>query len=316
MIIKQTLLAIPAGLVFVACAGPEYETGYAIEDDTRTEVVRVDQTGLQEPAGAQAVYSTEAEYQRSQQTYDRQAGQQVTQESAAAQPAAAQELQAGQQSIPLHQEQLDVSKQRVSPGQVTVRKTVTTHTVTQPVQLQRETLIIDRSGAGAAAVSAQDQQAAKQEGQQIQESAGAAAPFQEQTLTIPLYEEQPVVSKRVIQSGQVSLRKETQMQQQNVSGEVRGEDIQIQKSGNVQIREINGQQQMQEPAGAQPSQEQQDIEMQLRREQELRRQQFESQGQVESSEPGEDNSTRGGARDLQQYDDPTDKRFDREDYQE
>jgi uncharacterized protein (TIGR02271 family) len=310
-------------LVFVACAGPEYETGYAIEDDTRTEVVRVDQTGLQEPAGAEAVYSTEAEYQRSQQTYDRQAGQQVIQEPAAAQPAAAQEqqLQAGQQSIPLHQEQLDVSKQRVSPGQVTVRKTVTTHTVTQPVQLQRETLIIDRSGAGAAAVSSQDQQAAQQqaaqqEGQQIQESAGAAAPFQEQTLTIPLYEEQPVVSKRVIQSGQVNLRKETQMQQQNVSGEVRGEDIQIQKSGNVQIREINGQQQMQEPAGAQPSQEQQDIEMQLRREQELRRQQFESQGQVESSEPGEDNSTRGGARDLQQYDDPTDKRFDREDYQE
>jgi stress response protein YsnF len=304
-------------LVFVACAGPEYESGYAIEDDTRTEVVRVDQTGLQEPAGAGAVYSTEAEYQRSQQTYDRQAGQQVIQEPAAAQPAAAQEqqLQAGQQSIPLHQEQLDVSKQRVSPGQVTVRKTVTTHTVTQPVQLQRETLIIDRSGAGAAAVSAQDQQAAqqqaaKQEGQQIQESAGAAAPFQEQSFTIPLYEEQPVVSKRVIQSGQVNLRKETQMQQQNVSGEVRGEDIQIQKSGNVQIREINGQQQMQEPAGAQPSQEQKDAEM------ELRQQQLEQQGQLERSEPGEDNSTRGGARDLQNYDNPTDDRFDREEYQE
>jgi stress response protein YsnF len=285
-IIKQAVFALPAGLLLVACAGPDYEAGYAIEDDTRTEVVRVEETGFQESSGAAATYS----------------------QPQASQPAAQQQqFQAGQEfAIPLHEEQMHVGKQQVKAGQVTVRKTVTTQTVSQPVELRRETLIIDRSGAAQAEVSAAPpadaaQQQAQQQGQQISEPAGAAAPFQEQTYTIELFQEQPVVQKKVVQTGKVSAHKAAQMETQNVQQQVRREDIQLDKSGNVQIQEISSGQQLQEPAGAQPTQQQKDIEMELRRQEELQK-----------SEPGEDNSTRGGARDLQQYDNPTDDRFDHE----
>jgi len=308
-IVKQAIFAIPiglAGMVLVACAGPEYEAGYAIEDDTRTEVVKVDETGFQESSGA-AVYTSDQ--QASQQlVLEPQAGQQQAAQKQQVQ--AAQPAQAGQEfAIPLHEEQMQVGKQQVKAGQVTVRKVITTQTVSQPVELRRETLIIDRSGAGQAAVSADQsgaaaqQHAAKQQGQQISEPAGAAGPFQEQTYTIELFQEQPVVQKNVVQTGTVSAKKAAQMQTQNVQQQVRREDIQIDKSGNVQIQQIS------EPAGAQPSKQQEDIEMELRKQEQLK-------GKTELSEPGEDNSTRGGARDLQQYDDPTDDRFDRENYQE
>jgi uncharacterized protein (TIGR02271 family) len=289
-IVKQIILAVPAGvagMVLVACAGPKYEGGYAIEDNTRTEVVKVDQTGFQESSGA-ATYS------------DQQLSQQQQASKQAAQPQAAQ-AQAGQEfAIPLHEEQMHVGKQQVKAGQVTVRKTVTTQTVSQPVELRRETLIIDRS-AGAqvssSAASSADQQA-KQQDQQISEPSGAAGPFQEQSYTIELFQEQPVVQKNIVQTGSVSAHKAAQSQTQNVQGQIRREDIQVDKSGNVQIQEIPAAQQLQEPAGAQPAQptqEQKDAEMELRHQEQLK------QGQ-----PGEEeNSTRGGAKDLQEYDNPT-----------
>jgi stress response protein YsnF len=302
-IVKQAILAVPAGMVLVACAGPSYEGGYAIEDNTRTEVVRVDQTGFQESSGAAATYSSEQSSQQLQA--DQQAAQQ--QQYQAAQPA-----QAGQEfAIPLHEEQMQVGKQQVKAGQVTLRKVVTTQTVSQPVELRRETLIIDRSGgaqiSGSAASSASASQQQAQQGQQISEASGAAGPFQEQSYTIELFQEQPVVQKNVVQTGSVSAHKAAQMQTQSVQGQVRREDIQVDKSGNVQIQEISGaqQQQLQEPAGAQPSQEQKDMEKELRREEQIQKEHLKG-----TSEPGEENSTRGGARDLQQYDDPTDYRFD------
>jgi stress response protein YsnF len=318
-IVKQAVLAVPtalAGMVFVACAGPSYESGYAIEDNTKTEVVRVDQTGFQESSGAAAT------------TYrsDQQAGQQAGQQAAQQQyQATTQQAQAGQEfGIPLHEEQMQVGKQQVKAGQVTLRKVVTTQTVSQPVELRRETLIIDRSGgaqvSGSAASSASassggaSQQQAQQ-GQQINEASGAAGPFQEQSYTIELFQEQPVVQKNIVETGRVSAHKAAQMQTQNVQGQVRREDIQVDKSGNVQIQEISGaqQQQLQEPAGAQPSQQQKDAEMELRRQEQLRQDELQK-GKSETSEPGEENSVRGGARDLQQYDNPTDYRFDRQNH--
>jgi uncharacterized protein (TIGR02271 family) len=279
-IIKQAILAVPAGVVFVACAGPSYEAGYAIEDNTTTEVVKVDQTGFQESSGAATTYTTYSSDQSSKQ-----------QQAAKPQP-----VQAGQEfAIPLHEEQMQVGKQQVKAGQVTVRKVVTTQTVSQPVELRRETLIIDRSSGASAASSA----AAQQQGQQISEPSGAAGPFQEQSYTIELFQEQPVVQKNIVETGKVSAHKAAQMQTQSVQGQIRREDIQVDKSGNVQIQEIPAAQQLQEPAGAQPTQEQKDAEMELRRQEELKK-------AAETSQPGEEeSSTRGGARDLQEYDNPT-----------
>jgi stress response protein YsnF len=64
--------------------------------------------------------------------------------------------------------------------------------------------------------------------------------FQEQTYTIQLKKEVPIINKSVVQTGQVVARKNSQMQQQTIQQQVRKEDVQLDKSGaaaqNVQIR--------------------------------------------------------------------------------
>lgn len=69
-------------------------------------------------------------------------------------------------------------------------------------------------------------------------SSGSA--FQEQTYTIQLKKEVPVIDKSVVQTGKVVARKNSQIQQQTIQQQVRREDVQLDKSGaaaqNVQIR--------------------------------------------------------------------------------
>src|SRR3982750_4609803 len=50
--------------------------------------------------------------------------------------------------IPLYQESINVGKREVDAGTVRLRKVVTTETVNQPVQIRRESLVIDREPAG------------------------------------------------------------------------------------------------------------------------------------------------------------------------
>ena len=74
---------------------------------------------------------------------------------------------------------------------------------------------------------------------QSTQSTQVGTPFQEQTYTIRLQEEQPVINKTVVQTGEVVARKNTQMQQQNISQQLRREQVQVDKNGvaaqNVQI---------------------------------------------------------------------------------
>jgi uncharacterized protein (TIGR02271 family) len=124
----------------------------------------------------------------------------------------------GSVTIPLYEENVAVGKREVDAGTVTIRKVVKTETVNQPVELRRETISIDRQPASGAAPS--DQSKA----------------FTEQQYTIQLHNEEPVVEKRVVQTGQVVASKQAQTEQTTVQREIRKEDVAVDK-GNARVSE-------------------------------------------------------------------------------
>src|SRR5689334_863121 len=92
------------------------------------------------------------------------------------------EYQAGTEEgvIPLYEESLAVGKRQVDQGSVRVKKIVKTETVNQPIQLRRETVVIEREPAGS------------------QASSSSADAFKEGETVIQLWREEPVVETRVV----------------------------------------------------------------------------------------------------------------------
>jgi len=281
-IVKPAILACSAGLLLTACHTERHErhAGYSSTSGSYQD------DSWMRGSGAEA--SSSQQYSSSSQNYSDSAPQSYSSDSQSqsyssdqASSQSSQSLQ-GQNEIviPLHEEQLNVGKRTVDAGQVTIRKIVKTETVSEPVQLRREMLVIDRDSAGAqssASFSSTEHDANWQKGtanldqseqpasaseterdtsarasveSSANEPAGASrqsassgsdlssgTAFQEQTYTIRLQKEEPVIQKNVIQTGRVVARKDSQSQQQTIQQQVRSEDVQLDKSGaNVEIR--------------------------------------------------------------------------------
>jgi uncharacterized protein (TIGR02271 family) len=121
----------------------------------------------------------------------------------------ARTAQTEQAGMALHEEQLKVGKRQVEMGGVRLRKIVRTETVNQPVELRREEVVVERVPAH-------------------ERSAGEKA-FQNEELFIPLWREEPVVEKETRVREKVQARKTAETERRDVSGEVRREDVEIQK---------------------------------------------------------------------------------------
>jgi uncharacterized protein (TIGR02271 family) len=117
--------------------------------------------------------------------------------------------------ITLAEEHLKVGKREVEAGGVRLRKVIRRETVNQPVELKREEVIIERVPG--------------REGQ-------ASQAFQDQEIYIPLRREEVVVEKEARVREQVRVRKTSETDQQEVSEEVRKEDIEIERSGEASTR--------------------------------------------------------------------------------
>jgi uncharacterized protein (TIGR02271 family) len=119
--------------------------------------------------------------------------------------------------VPLFQESLAVGKREVDTGDtVKLRKVIKTETVSQPIELRREELVIDRdSSAGAS-------------GNQV-----LTQPFQEGETVIRLKREEAVVEKQTTSAGAIVLQTRSTSTQTNIQAQVRREDIDIDK-GNSQ----------------------------------------------------------------------------------
>ncbi|HVV70388.1 MAG TPA: YsnF/AvaK domain-containing protein [Verrucomicrobiae bacterium] len=114
-------------------------------------------------------------------------------------------------TIPLHEETVNVGKRTVEAGGVRLRKVVRTETVQKPVELKREEIQVERAPASAAS-----------------ESSGREV-FQEQDIYIPLRQEEPVVEKQTQVREEVRARKTAGTEKQTVSGEVRKEDVEVER---------------------------------------------------------------------------------------
>jgi stress response protein YsnF len=138
----------------------------------------------------------------------------------------------GQQVIPLYEEQIVVGTRQTESGGVRLRKDVTTETVNQPVQIRRETIVIDRQeGSGSSATSGQT---GAQSGQANAQSGSLGTPFEKGEIVIRLHNEEPVVEKRVVPAGRIVVQTRSSTEQTNVQREVRKEKINVEKMGDSQ----------------------------------------------------------------------------------
>lgn len=111
--------------------------------------------------------------------------------------------------IPVAEERLDVEKRETELGEVQLRKTVTEEEQTIPVELQREEVHVREVNTGDRPV---------QPGENV---------FQEGTISVPVRGEEAVVQKQAVVTGEVVLDKERITEQQNVSGTVRRERVEV-----------------------------------------------------------------------------------------
>ena len=126
---------------------------------------------------------------------------------------AAEEIQ-----IILHEEQLRVGKREVSAGEVQLRKTVRTEQVNVPVELRREDVTIERVAAGDV------------------RDVNTAEAFKEEVIDVPLTREEVVVSKEAQVTGAVRLHKTAETETQQVSEQVRKEDVEVIRDGQTEVK--------------------------------------------------------------------------------
>jgi uncharacterized protein (TIGR02271 family) len=115
----------------------------------------------------------------------------------------------GQQDVrvPLTEEQLTVGKRRVEAGRARLRKVVRTEQASEPIELRREELHVERVPASSTEVP------------------GDA--FQEREIDVTAMREEPVVSKQPQVTGEVRVGKTAETEKRTVGDEVRKEEVEV-----------------------------------------------------------------------------------------
>ena len=155
------------------------------------------------------------------------------------------EIQSERVVIPLHEEQVQVGKRTVESGTIRLRKEITTETINQPVQIRRETIVVDREPAGGTSTN-QSFQSSSRPGQQFQSQSGSISqPFEQGEIVVRLHSEEPVIEKRIVPAGNIVVETRVNSEQVNVQQQVRRENINVDKSNaqNVIVSENLTQQQ-------------------------------------------------------------------------
>jgi len=117
----------------------------------------------------------------------------------------------GEVAVPVSEERLNVEKRQAELGEVQVHKTVTEEQQSVPVELTREEVSVERRDVG---------------DRPLREGETA---FQEGTIRVPVRGEEAVVTKEAVVTGEVVINKERTTEQQNVTGTVRREQVEVDK---------------------------------------------------------------------------------------
>jgi uncharacterized protein (TIGR02271 family) len=117
-------------------------------------------------------------------------------------------------TIPLSEERLNVGKRQVEAGGVRLRKVIKSEIVNQPVELKREEIEIER----------------------VPASGRGESDFREEDIFIPLRREIAETTKDTQLREEVRLKKRTETDREQVSGDVRREDVEIDREGDSDAR--------------------------------------------------------------------------------
>jgi len=125
-----------------------------------------------------------------------------------------------EKTIPLTEEQLEAEKKAVQTGEVRVHKTIKTEQKEFTVPVSKEEVSVERVHL--------DQPRELREGEEG---------FAEQTIKTPVFEEQVEVTKKPVVKEEVRISKESHQEKERISGEVRKDEVDIEKSGEMKKRE-------------------------------------------------------------------------------
>jgi uncharacterized protein (TIGR02271 family) len=124
-------------------------------------------------------------------------------------------------TIQVKEERLHAEKRPVETGEVRVRKEVHTETKTLEVPVQREEVIIERRPG---------------HGQIAAEGISASDVREGEEIRIPVREEKVDVTKHAVVTEEVKVGKRVVQDTERVSGEVRKEQVRVEREGDVDIR--------------------------------------------------------------------------------
>jgi uncharacterized protein (TIGR02271 family) len=118
--------------------------------------------------------------------------------------------------IQLKEEKLNVNKERVSAGEVNLRKEVTTERKTVEVPVEREEVVITRRDVSGT-------------------RSADGRPIGDEEIRIPVSEERVNVSKETVVTGEVEIGKRKMTGTETVSEDLRKENVKVDKTGNARI---------------------------------------------------------------------------------
>jgi len=116
----------------------------------------------------------------------------------------------------LREERLNVGKERVSAGEVGIRKEVTTERKTVEVPVEREEVVITRKATPGSA-------------------AADGRPIKDEEIRVPVSEERVNVSKDTVVTGEVEVAKRKVTDTRTVSEDLKKENVRVDKTGNAQV---------------------------------------------------------------------------------
>ena len=124
-------------------------------------------------------------------------------------------------TIEVKEERLHVEKHPVETGEVRVRKEVHTETKTLEVPVEREEIVVERTPVRGRAAAGNVAADSIREGEEIR---------------IPVREEQVDVSKQAVVTEEVKVGKRVVQDSKHVSGDIRKEEVKVEKAGDVEVR--------------------------------------------------------------------------------
>lgn len=122
------------------------------------------------------------------------------------------ELREDEQRMQLSEEELEARKRVREAGEVSIRKDVVTERRQVDVPVTREEVHVERAPASAS-------------------TEGTGEPFREETIRVPIREEEVEVTKRPRVREEVRVAKTAHQEERRVEGEVRREEARVERSG-------------------------------------------------------------------------------------